>query len=304
MKGAALWPGLALVACAVGLGLPWLIGDYYLTVALNLAMWIALTQSWTILSGMAGYISLGHVVFFGIGAYCVVVTWQVLPLFVAIPLAGLVAGVFAAITGAPVLRVRGPYFVILTFGIAELVKYVVINIEASSGQASRLLFGTPPVKELYLVMLALAVGATALAWAVRRSRLGSGLIAIREDEEAAQTFGVPVTRFKVYAFVLAAVIPGMAGGTYVLRSTYFETVQVFDPVISFSIVTMAIIGGSDDARGPVLGTAFLVVLSELLWSTLPQLYLIVLGLLLVVFVLFLPGGLVGMLGRYERAPAR
>jgi len=299
----SLWPGLALLACATGVGLPWLIGDYYLTVALNLAMWIALTQSWTILSGMAGYISLGHVVFFGIGAYCVVVTWQTLPLAAAIPLAGLAAGVFAALTGAPVLRVRGPYFVILTFGIAELVKYIVINVEASSGQASRLLFGTPSVRTLYLVMFALAVAATVLAWAVRRSRLGSGLIAIREDEEAAQTFGVPVTRFKVYAFVLAAVIPGMAGGTFVLRSTYFETVQVFDPVVSFSIVTMAIIGGSDDARGPVLGAAFLVVLSELLWSTLPQLYLVALGVLLVGFVLFLPGGLVGMLGRYEKMAA-
>jgi len=300
----SLWPGLALLASAAGVGLPWLIGDYYLTVALNLAMWIALTQSWTILSGMAGYISLGHVVFFGIGAYCVVVTWQTLPLAAAIPLAGLAAGVFAALTGAPVLRVRGPYFVILTFGIAELVKYIVINVEASSGQASRLLFGTPSVRTLYLVMFALAVAATALAWAVRRSRLGSGLIAIREDEEAAQTFGVPVTRFKVYAFVLAAVIPGMAGGTFVLRSTYFETVQVFDPVVSFSIVTMAIIGGSDDARGPVLGAAFLVVLSELLWSTLPQLYLVALGVLLVGFVLFLPGGLVGVLGRYERMAVR
>jgi len=235
-------------------------------------------------------------VFYGLGAYCVVVTWQAVPLFVAIPLGGLVAGIFAAVIGAPVLRVRGPYFVILTFGIAELVKYIVINIEASSGQASRLLFGTPSVTDLYLIMLALAAAATGLAWTVRRSRLGSGLVAIREDEEAAQTFGVPVTRFKVYAFILAAVIPGMAGGTFVLRSTYFETTQVFDPVISFSIVTMAIIGGSDDARGPLLGATFLVVLSELLWSTLPQLYLIVLGTLLVVFVLFLPGGLVGLLG--------
>lgn len=294
-------------AALIGIGavaLPWLTGDYYLTVAVNLAMWIALTQSWTILSGMAGYISLGHVVFYGLGAYFVVLTWQVIPLFVAIPLAGLAAGVFAAVTGAPVLRVRGPYFVILTFGIAELVKYVVINVEASSGQASRLLFGTPPVSVLYFIMLALAVAATALAWGVRRSRLGSGLIAIREDEQAAQSFGVPVTRFKVYAFVLAAVIPGMAGGTFVLRSTYFEATQVFDPVISFSIVTMAIIGGSDDARGPLLGAAFLVVLSEFLWSTLPQLYAIVLGALLVGFVLFAPRGLVGLLTQRPRQSAK
>lgn len=297
------FPAAVVAGGLLAILVPQLVGVYYVSVALGLCMWIALTQSWTILSGMAGYISLGHVVFYGLGGYVAVVTWQVLPLWVAIPLAGVVAGLFAAIIGAPVLRVRGPYFVILTFGIAELVKYIVINVEASIAQGGRLMFGTPGVPSLYYVMLGLAVAGTLLAWAVRRSRLGAGLIAIREDEPAAETIGVPVARFKSYAFILSAVIPGMVGAVMGLRQTYVEVLQLFDPVVSFTIVTMAIIGGSDDARGPLFGAAFLVVLSELLWSNLPQLYMVILGALLVCFVLFAPNGIVGLVTRRRPAPS-
>ncbi len=297
VTGTWRFPVATLAAGLFAIAVPQVVGSYYVSVALTLCMWIALTQSWTILSGMAGYISLGHVVFYGLGGYVSVVTWQLLPLWVAIPLAGLAAGLFAAIIGAPVLRVRGPYFVILTFGIAELVKYIVINVEATIAQAGRLMFGTPPVTILFYVMLGLAVGATLLAWSVRRSRLGAGLIAIREDEPAAETIGVPVVRYKTYAYILSAVIPGMVGAVMGLRLTYVEVLQLFNPIISFTIVTMAIIGGSDDARGPVLGAGFLLVLSELLWSSLPQLYMVALGTLLVCFVLFAPNGIVGLLAR-------
>jgi len=263
-------------------------------------MWIALTQSWIVLSGMAGYVSLGHVVFYGLVAYTSVVTWKLLPLYVAIPLGGLVAGSFALLVGPPVLRVRGPYFVILTFGLAELVKFVVVNVETGLGQASRLLFGTPQVSDLYYVMLGLAVGASGMAYFTRRSRLGRALLAIREDEEAAETIGIHVAQYKVYAYLLSAVIPGMVGAVMALRSTYFEPLQVFSPVVSFTVVTMAIIGGSDDARGPLVGALFLVVLSELLWANAPQLYMIILGSLLVGFVLFAPQGIVGRLVRRQK----
>ncbi len=293
---------LAAVAAVIAAAIfvPWVVGPYYLTAALSLCMWVALTQSWIVLSGMAGYISLGHVVFYGLGAYTSVVTWKVLPLHVAIPLAGLVAGLFALLIGPPVLRVRGPYFVILTFGLAELVKFIVVNIEAGLGQASRLLFGTPDVADLYFVMLGLAVAASLLAYFTRRSRLGRALLAIREDEEAAETIGVHVARHKVYAYVLSAVIPGMVGAVMALRSTYFEPLQVFSPVISFTVVTMAIIGGSDDAWGPFVGAVFLVVLSELLWANAPQLYMIILGGLLVGFVLFAPQGILGRLAAWRK----
>ena len=108
-------------------------------------------------------------------------------------------------------------------------------------------------------------------------------------------------RFKLFAFALSALLPGFVGALFVLRTGYFEPAQAFDPVISFTIVTMAIVGGSADARGPVFGALFLVALSELLWSNFPQVYMIVLGTLLVGFVLFAPNGVAGLFER-RRAP--
>ena len=291
--------GVGLVALIV----PELFSTYYVTVAFSLCMWIALTQSWTILSGMAGYISLGHVVFYGLGGYIVAVAWRVLPLYVSIPLAGLATGLFALLIGYSVLRVRGPYFVILTLGIAELVKFILFYLEAAIGKAGRFMIGLPPIEQLYYIVLGLAVAATLLAWGVRRSKLGVGLIAIREDEEAAETIGVPVARYKVYAYVLSAIIPGMVGGLMGLRNSYMEVIHIFNPAISFTIVTMAIIGGSDDARGPVYGALFLTLLSETFWSNLPQLYMVFLGALLITFVLFAPNGIVGLTAKL-RWPAR
>lgn len=275
--------------------LPFAQSDYALGVGLGLLMWVALTQSWTILSGMAGYISLGHVVYFGMGAYFTVLTWGILPLWLALPLSALVNFVFAVAISLPVLRVRGPYFVILTFGLAELVKYVVMAVESALGQFSRLLFDVPQMSDLYWIMFALAAAATALAHFIRSTRFGQGLLAIREDEEAAETVGVPVVRYKTLAYGLSAAIPGMVGGVMTLRTTYFEPQQVFDPMISFTILAMAIIGGSDDARGPLFGAAFLAILSELLWANAPQVYLIILGCLLIGFVLLLPEGICGHL---------
>jgi branched-chain amino acid transport system permease protein len=291
---------LAVVAVALAALVPFVAGTYATGIGLNLLMWLALTQSWVVLSGMAGYVSLGIVVFVGIGSYTMVLLWQVVPLWLAIPLAGAAAAGFAALVGTPVLRVRGPYFVILTFGLAEFVKYVVINIEATLGKFSRLLMGAPDIADLYLLMLALAVLATGLTVYLGRTRFGSGLRAIRENEEAAETLGVPVARFKMIAFTLSALIPGVVGAILILRTGYFDPVQSFNPVVSFTVVTVAVIGGADDARGPLFGAAFLTLLSELLWANAPQVYMILLGILLIVFVLFVPGGVFNWIAARRR----
>jgi hypothetical protein len=152
------------------------------------------------------------------------------------------------------------------------------------------------LQTLYWITLLLGALATALTYGIRLTRLGQGLIAIREDEEAARAIGVPVTRYKVLAYGLAALIPGAVGGVMALRTSYFEPQQTFDPIISFTIVTMAIIGGSDDARGPILGAVFLTILSELLWAKAPQVS-VLLGILLVTFVVVLPNGIHGLLRR-------
>jgi branched-chain amino acid transport system permease protein len=281
--------------------LPFVANAYVVGTGLTLLMWVALTQSWCVLSRLTGYVSLGHVVFFGLGSYLVVVTWQVVPLPLAILGAGLVAALFALLVGLPVLRVTGPYFVILTFGLAELVKYSIMAIESASGIASRILFGTPDLIWVYFAMFALAVASTVLLSWVSRSRFGHGLRSLRENEVAAETLGVPVVRYKLLAFVLSATIPGMVGAVMTLRSTYFVVGQVFDPMISITVIAMAILGGGDNAKGPLLGVLFLTALSELLWAQAPLLYMIILGLVLIVFVLLVPDGLLGIFGK-RRSP--
>jgi branched-chain amino acid transport system permease protein len=271
--------------------------EYWIGFGITLLASIALTESWAILSALSGYISLGHVVFYGLGAYLVVVTWASVPLPFALIMAMIAASGFAFIIGLPVLRVRGPYFVILTFGIAELVKYTLIAIEAALGHASRLIMGAPDPIVIFYILLGFAVLATLFAAGVRLTRLGHGLRALREDEEAAETIGVPAARYKLTAFIVSAAVPGLVGGVMALRATYFDPDTAFDPMISFSMITMAIIGGSDDLRGPVLGAIVLSGLSELLWDVAPQGYMLILGFLLLIFVRFIPGGLSGLIRR-------
>ncbi len=140
----------------------------------------------------------------------------------------------------------------------------VVGIEAALGRSGRLLMGTPSLHELFAAMLLLAATSTIILYVLRRSRLGAGLLAVREDETAAEAIGVNTARTKLVVFGLSAIIPGMVGALMSLRFTYFEPMQSFSPVTSFTIVTIAVLGGSDDVPGPVLGAAFLVALSELL----------------------------------------
>ncbi|MBT2305058.1 branched-chain amino acid ABC transporter permease [Variovorax paradoxus] len=294
------WLAILAVGIVALSALPFVANDYLVGTGLSLLMWLALTQSWCVLSKMTGYVSLGHVVFYGLGAYLVVVTWQQVPLWLAIPAAGLLAAAFATLVGLPVLRVRGPYFVILTFGLAELVKFSIMAIESAGGTASRILFGAPDLVVIYFAMFALALLATGLLVWVSRSRFGHGLRSLRENEEAAETLGVSVVRFKLIAFVLSAAIPGMVGAVMALRSTYFVVGGVFDPMISITVIAMAILGGGDSAKGPVLGVVFLFFIQELLWANAPLLYMIILGAILITFVLLLPNGLVGLPDAWAR----
>ncbi len=288
--------GIAAVIIILG-SLSGFVSEYMLGIGFTLFMYIALAQSWIILSGMTGYISLGHVVFFGSGAYVFVLIWGLVPVWLGVALSGLVVGFGAIIIGYPVLRVRGPYFVILSFGLAELVKNLVLINEARMYVSLRPVFGAPPLAQLYIAMLVLAVGATALTFWIRRSRFGAGLRSIREDEWAAETIGVPVARLKLMAFALSGVVPAMVGAIFIMRSGIFQPGDAFNPIVSFTIVTMAIIGGSDDAPGPLLGVAFLVILQELLWANWPEIYMIILGALLIGFVLFAPGGIFSWLSK-------
>jgi branched-chain amino acid transport system permease protein len=303
---ARIGPAVGIVTAAALLlaTLPFISNAYFVGVGFSLLAWIALTESWIVISGMTGYISLGHVVFIGVGAYVAALTWLVLPIWTILPLAWLAAAVLATLVGYPCLRVRGPYFVILTFGLSELVKYIVVSIEAALTVSGRVLFGAPGVETLYLIALGLAWASVVIALAVRESRFGSALRAIRDNEEAAETIGIAISKFKAAAFVVSSIIPGMVGALLIMRSTYFDPLEIFNPQTSVLIVTMAIIGGSDKPLGPLLGVAFLVLLQEMLWANLPQLYMIVVGILLIAVVVWFPGGIYGRVQQVLTATAR
>jgi branched-chain amino acid transport system permease protein len=288
------------IAVAIVAGILQLDSDYIVNVATTLAMWIALSVSWTLLSGMTGYVSLGHVVFFGLGSYMTVLTVADAPLWAVLLLSGLSAVALALIVGLPCFRVRGPYFVILTFGLAEFVKFVIVDIEARASKFGRMVLGGPEVDDILWIMAGLALAAFLLFFIVARSRLGAGLRGIREDEIAAETIGVPVVRLKLIVFALSAFIPGIVGGISVFRTGYFEPMQAFNPSLSLNMITMAVIGGTDDAFGPLIGASLLVLLSELLWATAPELYMVILGLLLVVFVVWMPEGVEGRIRSYAQ----
>lgn len=299
-SAASFW----LISFFVFVSLPLWASDQWIGVGINLMMWLALAASWVLFSGLTGYISLGHAVFFGLGAYVVAATWGTLPLWAGLSLGGLVGAVFAIVVGFPSLRVRGPYFVMLTFGLAELMKFVVIDIETRLQHGGRLVLNGPSVEAIYWSLFGLASAALGLLAAVRFSRLGAGLRALREDEIAAETIGVPVARYKIMAFALSAIIPAMVGGMMQVRSGYFEPLIVFDPIVSLTIICIAVIGGGDRPIGPVLGTIFLVGLSETLWTRFPLLYMVILGFLLLIFVLAVPQGLSGLLTRWVADQSR
>lgn len=285
---------LATIAAAV---LPFVSNDYIVGIGFTLSTWIALTEAWLLISGMAGYVSLGHVAFVGIGAYVAALSWQLLPVWLILLAAGAAAGTLALLVGYPCLRVRGPYFVILTFGLSELLKFIVVNIEAALSVSGRVLFGAPDLHDLFYMMLSLAWASLCVALIIRRSRFGAGLRAIRENEEAAETIGIAAPWFKLTAFALSAIIPGMVGALITMRTSYFDPLDSFSPRTSLLIITMAVIGGSDKPLGPLLGVGFLVLLQELLWANLPQLYMIIVGLLLIAVVVWVPDGIFGGLQR-------
>ncbi len=267
--------------------------DYHVSVLLDVLMWVALTESWIILSGYTGYISLGHAAFFGLGSYFMALTWPKLPFLLGILLAGTLSSLFALIIGLMVFRVRGPYFVILTLGLTEFILHVVINLEIKlGGTVGRILMGAPDLVTLYHAMLAVAIAAVIVAYLVKNSRFGAGLFSLKEDEEAANALGVNTTLQKWVAYVISAFFPGVVGAIMALRHSYIDPYNAFDPMVSFQVIVMAFLGGMEEVEGAIGGAVLLTLVSEALWARYPYYYMIMIGVIMIVTVKFMPLGLV------------
>lgn len=285
----------ALAGAAVAAALPFLLDDFLVSLALSCLMYVALATSWSMFSGSTRYVSLGTSAFFGLGAYVCAWTVAAAPWPVVIAGGALIAAAFAGLAGLAILHLRGTYFAVLTFGLSELTRHVVTYGEKQyAGTVGRVLRGVPSNRTVYFTVLAIAIAAVVVAIAVRRSRFGLALIGVGADEQRAQTLGVPTRWVKVAGFALSAAFAGAAGAAMAVRWTYIDPTAVFNPFIGLQTVLIAIVGGPLSLSGPLLAAVVFSLLAEFLRLQFPYVYLIALGLLLIVAVLYLPHGLAGL----------
>jgi len=282
---------LALPALAAA-ALPWLVSEFIVSVALSCLMYVALATSWSLFCGATRYLSLATSAFFGLGAYTSAVLLGTLPWPLVVAGGALVSAAVALAMGAAVLHLRGTYFAVLTFGMTELIRHALTYVEKQvSGTVGRVLTVVPENSTVYLTVLALAVGAVAAAMLVRRSRFGLALAGIGADEQRAQTLGVDTRRVKLAGFAITAAFAGAVGAAMAVRWTYIDPPAVFNPFIGFQTVLIALIGGATSLAGPVVAAIVFSLLAETLRLQLPYAYMMVLGVLLIVCVLFLPNGI-------------
>ena len=294
---------LALTGWAVAL--PSYGSEFMVSMALTCLMYIALSSSWGLFCGSTRYLSLATAAFFGIGAYTGAIALDHLPWLQAVALGALVAAAIAVVMGAAVLHLRGTYFAVLTFGMTELIRHAVTYWEKQvTGTVGRVLTVVPDRDTIYLSMLGLAVLALATSIVVRRTRLGLAMAGIGADEQRAQTLGVNTRLVKVTGFALTAAFAGATGAVMCVRWTYIDPSTVFNPFIGFQTVLIALIGGAATLWGPLLAAIVFSLLAETLRLKLPQVYMMSLGLLLILSVLFLPGGLASLRGETLRAWGR
>ena len=277
------------------LSIPYYGSEFVVSLALTCLMYIALATSWSLFCGSTRYLSLATSAFFGIGAYTGALTIESQGWATAIVLgAGIATGV-AVVMGALVLHLRGTYFAVLTFGMTELIRHAITYWEKQvTGTVGRVLTVVPERDTIYLTVLLIAVLAVATSIVLRRTRFGLALRGIGSDEQRAMTLGVDTRLIKIAGFALTAAFAGAAGAAMSVRWTYIDPTTVFNPFIGFQTVLIALIGGAATLWGPLIAAIVFSLLAETLRLQVPEAYMMTLGLLLILSVLYLPGGLASL----------
>jgi branched-chain amino acid transport system permease protein len=295
-------PGLlGLAAAVVLLSLPFWAGGYWTRIATGVLMWAGLACSWNIIGGYAGYINFGQVAFFGIGAYATGILmndpygW---PFPETIPAGLAAAALIAAVVGWPTLRLKGAYFAIATWAFAEALYQIATVLDITGGPAG---LSLPPVVDerlFYYVMGAAAVLTYGVSYLLLEcSRFGYRLMALRDNEIAAETLGINTASVKVYAFVLSAVFAALFGSIFAYWVTFINPRSALGGDITDQMVVMVLVGGLGSLWGPALGATILYIINRILWSYWGDtvIYIAILGAAIAVIVLFLPDGLLSLL---------
>ncbi|HKO06723.1 MAG TPA: branched-chain amino acid ABC transporter permease, partial [Alphaproteobacteria bacterium] len=255
-----------LLAIAVGaavFGLSLLVhNEYFFFAGYVVLQYVVLATAWNILGGYTGYVNFGTAAFFALGAYSSVALYKLvpLPLPVLMVIGGAISGLVGLGTGYLTLRLRGVYFAIATLALAVVVQTLIVNWDFVGGSRGAYIMRPQQVpiignyiEYLFLVMLALAVFALVTARAIERSRLGYGFSAIRDDEVAAEAFGVPTLRLKLLATALSGAFMGMAGAPFPYYVTYLDPASGFSLSYAVNTIAMPLIGGTSSWLGPLIG---------------------------------------------------
>lgn len=300
-KEIAGWSIGVLLVLVMALVPTWLQDEYYLSLLISILMYCVLATAWALFSGPTRYVSLATAAFFGVGAYVTAVLGEQLPWPAVIAVAAGIGLVMALIVGLSTLRLSGVYFVIFSFGLAELVKQLVtwweVNITKDLG---RYVFVEITQLDIYFQLLALLALVLGLRALINRSRLGLALRVIGEDETVATHVGINITIAKVVLFAVSAVFITVVGAVMAPRWTYIDPSIAFAPVISFQTLIMALLGGAGALFGPILGAVPLVLLFEYLGANFPNHFSILLGLVFIVIVYVVPQGIAGWVSKLTR----
>jgi branched-chain amino acid transport system permease protein len=289
------------------------LNQYYYFAAYVVLQYVVLATAWNILGGYTGYVNFGSAGFFALGAYTSVVLIKSLgaPFVVLLATAGLVAGLLGLGIGYLTLRLRGVFFSIATLALAVVLETIVVNSEYLGGargitisRPARALFFGSYVEFLFTVMLALALLAVAVAWWIETSWVGRGLAAIRDNEEAAECMGVPTLRLKLLATTVSGALMGIAGAPFPYYVTFLDPLSAFDLNYAVNSLAMPMVGGTTTWIGPVIGAVLLGTAQQVATVTISSaLNLLIVGIILVLFVIGAPDGIVGLVQRIRGARA-
>ena len=288
--------------------------EYFFFAGYVVLMFVVLATAWNILGGYAGYVNFGTPAFFGMGAYTAVVLFKSLgaPLIVQIAGAALIGGLMGFGAGLLTLRLRGIFFAIATVALTFIMETLMINWRYVGGATGLQLLRPDPIppfesytKMLFVVMALMGIGAVIIARYIEVSWIGRGLRAIRDNEEAAESSGVPTLRLKLFACTVSGALMGAAGAPMPMYLSFIEPPSTFSLNYAVGALAAPIIGGTTSWVGPVIGAVLLASIQQIVTVTISnEINVLVVGVLLVLFVVAAPEGILGFFKKWLRRSSR
>ncbi len=277
---------------------PFFLSAYWVRLLTSVFMFAVMAESWNILAGFCGYPSFGNVVFFGLGAYttCILMVKLHQSFLVGVIAGAILCAIYAIVLGLPILRLKGHYFAVATLGLSEATKELVTNLDKITNGSEGISLPIIPgnVKMIYAAfyfgMFGIMIVTILFTYWMSKRRLGYAFQAIRADEEAALVTGINTTWYKTIAWSASAFFTGLAGGVYAYWTAFINPEGVFNVAITVQMLIMTFLGGPGTVIGPIVGAFIFEFLSEVVWSTFVNIHAAFLGVLIVLVVIFMPGG--------------